>query len=205
MDWDLDANLDHIPCFRHMLAVDRNQNLANIPLNLALVQETSLALLIVIERKHQYHRLVRSFDMLFACLSCVYSKWLYFKYLRHLVGHPLNMVMHRLLFSLHTSWPLLELCQCFSCSEYVYYQTNLTLVTPIGMKIVLVVNDLLSLAIRSTKTFEMKRKTSLLTNGNDFFVVSLKMNSNTIEVNKKNKQKEQAKSLFEWLICRIRK
>lgn len=54
MDWDLGANLDHIPCFHHMLVADHSPNLVNIPSNLGLVLETSMALLIP---KHQYHRL----------------------------------------------------------------------------------------------------------------------------------------------------
>lgn len=119
--WDLDANLDHIPCFRRTLVADHNLNLVNIPLNLELVPVTSLALLILAE----WHRL--KITIRFGYFICGVND----KYLHHLVGHPLNMVMPLLPSLLRISLLLPGLYQYFSYSESVCYQTNWKLVKPI--------------------------------------------------------------------------
>lgn len=121
MDLDLDVNSDHIPCCHRMLVADHILSPMNIPLNLVLVPATSLVWL---NSSSSSIKLMCSSTISYFTMNAIE------KYLYHLEVRPLNMVTLRQLFSLHTDWLLLELCQCFSYSECAYYQTNLKLVTP---------------------------------------------------------------------------
>lgn len=131
MDLDRDVNLDRSPCFRHTLVADHSHpSPMNSPSNLEWVLVTSLVLLKCDDSNLFSGKCNSNLDWnnSLNCLNAFEKNYLY-----HLAVRPSNTAMHRLPSLLHTNSLLPVLCQYFSYSEYVYYQTNSILVIPVCM------------------------------------------------------------------------